>query len=108
MRRALLAASLLAAAAALDGCGKTGDLDQPRPLIGEKAKADYDAEKARQAAERAAAAERRRTDMGGTVLDPTSQPLTEAPYAPSIPGRTDPLGPGPQAPGQGPVAAPDQ
>lgn len=108
MRRAALAASLLVAAAALGACGKTGDLEQPRPLIGDKAKADYDAEKARQAADRAAAAERRRTDMGGTVLDPTAQPLTEAPYAPAIPGRTDPLGPGPQAPGQGPASAPDQ
>jgi hypothetical protein len=44
----LLTGALLAAfmAAGLGGCGKKGLLDQPAPLFGERAKADYAASKA--------------------------------------------------------------
>jgi predicted small lipoprotein YifL len=87
-----LALALLAAALALAGCGKTGSLEQPAPLFGAKAKADYDAKRAADAAARARDAETRRKQQDNTLLDPAAQPPTQAPYAPPLPGRTDPLG----------------
>ena len=44
MTRSKLAVTV-AAALALGACGKVGALDQPAPLYGAKAKADYDARK---------------------------------------------------------------
>ncbi len=41
------------AAVALCGCGKVGNLDQPAPLYGEKAKTDYQAKKQAAAAAKA-------------------------------------------------------
>ena len=98
-------------AAALAGCGKTGDLDQPAPLFGARAKADYAAQqRAREAAaaQKAQDAAIRRNQPNGTPLDPTAQPMTQAPFAPPLPGRTDPLGPAPQTPGAASNTAPDQ
>jgi len=49
-RGALLAAAAITTAVSLSGCGKIGVLQQPAPLFGERAKADYDArERARTA-----------------------------------------------------------
>jgi predicted small lipoprotein YifL len=101
--------ALLFASAALAGCGKTGDLEQPAPLFGAKAKADYDSRRAEAAAARAQdAATRRSQQQSGTPLDPTYGPPTQAPYAPPLVGRTDPFGPAPQTPGAGSSTAPDQ
>ncbi len=49
----MIRASLLALGAAalvLTACGRVGPLDQPAPLYGAKAKADYKAKKAKEAA----------------------------------------------------------
>jgi predicted small lipoprotein YifL len=103
----MLALALLAAAT-LAGCGKTGELERPAPLFGDQARRDYDAQKAAEAAARARDASTRRTQQGDTVFDPVDQPATQAPYAPPINGRTDPLGGGPPTAGQGANNAPDQ
>jgi hypothetical protein len=66
-----IALSLALAAAGLCACGKVGYLEQPAPLWGEKAKADF---RARQAArDRAAAAH----DAG------TPEPLPDSPAPPA-------------------------
>jgi len=75
-----LASSLLA------GCGKMGDLDQPAPLFGAKAKADYDAQQRAAAIARAA----RKADEP-PAPNPDAAPLDQAPYPPSIAGRTTPF-----------------
>jgi uncharacterized protein YceK len=54
-----LAPLSLIAAVALAGCGKVGTLDRPAPLVGEKAKAQYQADKAA-----AAAAAKAKEDQG--------------------------------------------
>ena len=63
---------LLSAAAllALTACGRVGALDQPAPLYGEKAKADYQARKA--AAE--AAAKSARDEGPPAPLPPDNHP----------------------------------
>lgn len=93
-----LAAILVAGAAALSGCGKTGELAQPAPLYGAQAKADYQAKQAADAAARARAAAAR-SQQDNDLLDPSAPAPAEAPYAPPLTGRTDPLGPGPQQQG---------
>jgi hypothetical protein len=70
-------------------------------LFGAQAKTDYNAQKAAEAAAKARDAAARSSEHGNTVFDPVDQPATQAPYAPSIPGRTDPLGPSPQTPASG-------
>jgi hypothetical protein len=60
------------------------------------------------AAARATDAATRRNEQSNTLLNPVAQPPTQAPYAPPLPGRDNPIGPGPQAPGAGPNSAPDQ
>ena len=85
-----------AATLALTACGKVGALEQPAPLYGEKAKADY---QARKAAEAAAARDNR--DPGQIQplpadkrYDPTADP-GPARFLP-IPGEsTAPNAPGP-------------
>jgi predicted small lipoprotein YifL len=106
--RPLIIALALVGAASLAGCGKTGELERPAPLFGGQAKADYDAQKAADAAAKARDAAARRSQRGNTVFDPVDQPATQAPYAPSIPGRTDPLGPSAQTPGAGASYSPDR
>jgi predicted small lipoprotein YifL len=96
--------SLIAIAAALAGCGKTGTLERPAPMFGAQAKADYQAQKEADGAAKAREAAARRSEQGNTVFDPIDQPATQAPYAPDIPGRTNPLGPGPQTVGGGDTA----
>jgi hypothetical protein len=89
-----LAAALLAGLA-LGACGKLGDLEQPAPLFGAKAKADYAARRhADEAARaRAAAAKSAPAEQNANTPDPSALPLHQAPWAPPIPGRTDPNGP---------------
>jgi hypothetical protein len=106
--RPLIIALALACAAGLAGCGKTGELERPAPLFGAQAKADYDAQKAEEAAAKARDIAARRRPRGDTVFDPVDAPPTQAPYAPSIPGRTDPFGSGPLTSGAGANNAPDR
>jgi len=95
-------AGVLAAAAGLSACGKQGVLEQPPPLFGSRARAEYEANKKAEAA----AAERRNaqnnapgsaekeTDDGPptkrSVQDP-AQRLTPASRAP-IQGAPNPFG----------------
>ena len=65
---------------------------QPAPLFGAQAKADYDAKQKADAEARAA----KRAEPDPAPTDPTSQPLNQAPYAQSIPGRRGPFSNGPQ------------
>jgi len=53
MNRPIVAIGILAGALVLSGCGKIETLDQPAPLYGAKAKADYQARKAAEAAAKA-------------------------------------------------------
>lgn len=94
--------AVLAASALLTGCGKQGVLEQPPPLFGSKARADY---QAAQAAE-AAAAEKRAANANApgsaeapeedspptkrSIQDP-AQKLTPASRAP-ITGAPNPFG----------------
>ena len=86
---------LLAAGFGLAACGKMGTLEQPPPLFGAQAKADYAAQQhARDAAHnRAQAAAQPEAEQYGNTPDPNGLPLHVAPVAPPIPGRTDPNGP---------------
>jgi hypothetical protein len=78
-----LAASVVALAS-LGGCGKVGYLEQPAPLWGEKAKADF---KAREADRNAAA----KAAQGGVP-----EPLSDS-VAPPEPGAATPV-PSPPVP----------
>jgi hypothetical protein len=92
--RPVYAAAFLASLA-LSGCGKLGDLEQPAPMFGAQAKADY-AERHRAADAARAREQAARTpepEQNGNTPDPNALPLHEAPWAPPIPGRTDPNGP---------------
>ena len=76
------------AAVGLSACGKVGTLDKPAPLYGEKAKAQYQADKA------AAAAAKAQKDDGPP--DPIKPDRTYNPYADPGPQRAQPI------PGQNP------
>jgi hypothetical protein len=68
----------LAAAALLSGCGKQGVLEQPPPLFGSKAKAQYEA--SRQQAEAAAAARAAQAPTGSAEAAAAEQdnaPITK-------------------------------
>jgi len=93
IRPLIAALTLTLAAGGLSACGKTGELERPAPLFGAQAKADYEQQKADAAAAKARDAQTRRNVQGNTVFDPVDRPPTQAPYAPDIPGRTDPFGP---------------
>ena len=82
--------ALFFGATALAGCGLPGQLDQPAPLYGSQAKADYAAKKKAEAEERARqdAARKAQPAPATVVEDPTNQPLTQAPYTPAIPNPT--------------------
>ena len=85
----------LLASLSLAGCGKLGDLEQPAPMFGAQAKADYQAQRRAQDAARARAQAARtpEAEQNGNTPDPNALPLHIAPTAPPIPGRTDPNGP---------------
>ena len=82
--------ALFFGATALAGCGKTGELEQPAPMFGAHAKADYAAKKKAEAEARARedAARKARPAPATVVEDPTNEPLTQAPYTPAIPNPT--------------------
>ncbi|HEY3888443.1 MAG TPA: hypothetical protein VGL73_07710 [Caulobacteraceae bacterium] len=92
--RPVYAAAFLAGLA-LSGCGKLGDLEQPAPMFGAQAKADYEAQHRAQDAARARAQAARtpEAEQNGNTPDPNALPLHVAPIAPPVPGRTDPDGP---------------
>ena len=86
----------LAAAAGLSACGRRGELEQPPPLFGERAGAEYEAQqRARETTRTEADAE----DARAPVPDPTDRfepasrnvPATREP----IDGSNDPIGPRP-------------
>lgn len=83
------------AALALAGCGKRGPLEQPPPLWGEKAKADYEAQQAAKAKAEADKAEKAPpTAYAPLPVDP-AQRNTTIRQAPVEGGPTDPYkGPG--------------
>ena len=90
--------ALFAGATTLAACGLPGELEQPAPLFGAQAKADYAAKKKAEAEARARedAARKAQPQPASVVEDPTNQPLTQAPYAPAIPNPTgDPRAGGP-------------
>ncbi len=101
MNRPMVAIAILAGVLVLCGCGKIETLDQPAPLWGAKAKADYQARKAA-----AAAAKAEKKDPG----DP--EVLPDVPYDPNAdpgPQRLLPIpgtNPPPNGPGQ-PGVLPD-
>jgi predicted small lipoprotein YifL len=88
--RPVLLAVLLLAGTTLASCGKQGDLEQPAPLFGAKAKADYEA-KQKAKAEAAAAKKADKSDDA----DPYQSRPVEAPSAitePNNPGANAPQG----------------
>lgn len=100
--RPLIIAGLLVGSA-LAGCGKMGSLDQPAPMFGAQAKADYEARQ-RAAAEARAA---RKADLP-PAPNPDAAPLSQAPYPPPIDGRTSPFGTPPPGAQPRPGVTPDQ
>jgi hypothetical protein len=87
-------ATALAAGALLVSCGRVGTLDQPAPLYGAKAKADFQARKAAQAA---AAQARRENGVPDKVTepDPIMAPVLPAGAAPPPPSPPSPSTPSP-------------
>lgn len=80
------------AALALAGCGKRGPLDQPPPMWGDKAKADYEAQ---QAAKKAEKAEKRAPSANAPLPVDPAQTNAKIRQAPVEGGPTDPYkGPG--------------
>ena len=98
--------AVLAAAAALAGCGELGTLEQPAPMFGAQAKADYAAKKKAEAVARARA--KADSDQPNTPDDPDIQPLNRAPYANPIPGASGPGGAPPEGAMPNPGTTPDQ
>jgi hypothetical protein len=92
-RPALAFLCLAVAAAGLPGCGKVGYLEQPAPLYGAKAKADFKA----RAAARAAAGKNH--DAGALEALPDAVPGTSpAEMTPPEPGAAAPSPPAPASP----------
>ena len=90
----------LAAAAGLSACGRLGELEQPPPLFGERARAEYEAKQRAQTAGRETTkAEADEEDSRAPVPDPDDRfeparrnvPATSEP----IEGSNDPVGPRP-------------
>jgi hypothetical protein len=103
LRGAASAAVLIAAAALLAACGKQGVLEQPAPLFGAKAKAEYEARKAQEARDDAQRAAQRPATPGTTQTGNDNAPLTTrdirdpaqvlAPASSSpLPGAPNPMG----------------
>ena len=102
--RCVLLAVAFAGAAALAGCGKQGVLEQPPPLFGAHAKAEYQARKAQEArddAQRATVVQSPDDQSAGDnaprtkrdVKDPAQilTPASQTPVVGSPPGRGAPV-----------------
>ncbi len=87
---------VFAAGIGVSACGKLGDLEQPAPLFGARAKADYERQQQQHAADAARARARAQSQLpppNDEATPSSEQPLTQAPYAPTIPGRNDTMPP---------------
>lgn len=92
----LLIATLFVASTVLAGCGKLGTLEQPAPLFGAQAKADYAAKQRAAADARARAKVKTEAEPDTPDSDPNYRPLAQAPYATPMPGApTSPNSPAP-------------
>ncbi len=86
----------LAAATALSACGRRGDLQQPPPLFGERARAEYEAQQRAGAQRETTRQEAEEEDARAPVPDPNDRfepasrnvPATREP----IDGASDPVG----------------
>jgi hypothetical protein len=107
---ALFAACAALTCATLAGCGKTGLLEQPAPMFGAEAKANYAAEKKADADAKARAAAAKKSQSTSPIVDdPDSQPAPNGPYTPPNPGHlSDPFAQGPQGALPTPGKSPDQ
>ncbi len=107
----LTACVVLGLAAPICGCGRVGLLDQPAPLYGEKAKAEYQARKA--AAAQAAAQHRETGEPEALPARPAASPmmpvLPPGAAPPPHPSAIIPLDPSVPPPDQAPTphASPD-
>ena len=97
------AVTALAATVALAGCGMRGTLERPAPLYGAKAKADYDAEQAKAAADKKEDASMPEPKAAGGRYGPRPQ----APESRNTSIRTDPIDGAPRDPRAGPGQATD-
>lgn len=106
----LAVGSVLIGGALLGGCGKTGNLEQPAPMFGQQAKAQYAADKKAQADAQARRNAARKAQQSGPIVDdPDSQPAPQGPYNPPNPGHnSDPFQTGPQGSLPQPGTAPDR
>ena len=94
---------------ALSGCGKTGLLDQPAPMYGAKAKANYAAQRQADADAKARSAAAKKAQSSGPIVDdPDSQPAPTGPYNPPNPAHiSEPFASGPQGALPNPGTAPN-
>jgi hypothetical protein len=95
---------------ALAGCGKTGLLEQPAPLYGAQAKAEYAQRRQQDADSKARANAAKKAEPQAPIVDdPNTTPLTDAPLSTPLPDhRSDPLAHGPQGSLPNPGTASDQ
>jgi predicted small lipoprotein YifL len=98
--------TFVAIAAALGACGKVGPLKQPAPLYGAQAQAAYAAQQKAQA-DAAAARAAKRAENKEAPDDPSTRPLSQAPYGAQITGRPDPFGTAPPSALGNPGTAPN-
>ena len=117
----LLMVGLLAGAAGLSACGRQGDLERPAPLFGAKARAQYEANKAAEAAgeeldkDGNARPNASGADNAGDDTDVVAPPTDDVTTTP-LPQRTapitgtspDPFGSGPQGALPNPYANPNR
>ena len=105
----LAVSGALIASAGLAGCGKTGLLEQPAPMFGADAKANYEAQKQADADSKARAAAAKKANANAPIVDdPDSRPFTNGPL-PQAPGQpNNPFAAGPQGALPSPGTAPDR
>ena len=98
MTARLLMITVFAASAGLAGCGKTGLLEQPAPMFGAEAKANYAEKRQEEAEAKARAAAVKKAEPSAQIVDdPNSRPLSQAPYgAPQSDHSSNPFSAGPQ------------
>ena len=99
----VLAAAALALSTTLTACGRYGPLKQPAPMFGAQAQADYEQQQKAAAAARAA----KSAEKKQAPVDPSTQPLPQAPYGAQIQGRSSPFGSPPPSALGNPGTAPN-